>query len=196
MQRPTWATVVGIMAIIFGCFGVLGGGQEMIMPQMLKFQQGMFATIGQQMEKDLDRQLAQAEEKGDTRALERKRDEQQMARDMMGMFESIWDLPPWFATFSVATGALKVLLSALYLLAGIWLLQVKPVAINLFYWVAGASIVLSVFKGVVLLGTGSFLGMIMLASGVFGAAIDVVLIIVVASADKQAFQSRRAGLLV
>lgn len=196
MQRPTWATVIGILAIIFGSFGVLGGGQEMIMPQMLKFQKGMFSTIGEQMEKELSRELRRAEEKGDTRALEKKRDDQEMAREMMGMFESMWDLPQWFAGFSVGTGVLKILISALYLLAGIWLLQVKPVAIKLFYWAAGASIALALLKGVALLTTGSFFGMLMLAGGVFSAVIDVVLIIVVATADKEAFQPEQRGLTV
>ena len=51
MNRPTWATVVGIMGIVFGCFGILGGGQLMVMPKMMEMQEQMWSGIQESMEK-------------------------------------------------------------------------------------------------------------------------------------------------
>ena len=45
MKRPTWATIVGVLGIIFGCFGIIGAGQEILMPNMLKLQKEIFAQV-------------------------------------------------------------------------------------------------------------------------------------------------------
>jgi len=45
MKRPTWATIAGVLAIIFGIFGVFGGAQEMAMPSMLEMQKEMMGNL-------------------------------------------------------------------------------------------------------------------------------------------------------
>jgi hypothetical protein len=85
-------------------------------------------------------------------------------------------------------GSLKILISAFYLYAAICLLQVKPSAIRLFYCAAGALVVLGILKFVVAISYFSFMGMAMMAGGIFGAIIDIVLIIVIATSDKTVFK--------
>jgi len=50
MQRPTWATVVGIIGILFACCGILGGTQLVMAPKILEFQKTMMGTMEQTME--------------------------------------------------------------------------------------------------------------------------------------------------
>jgi len=45
MKRPTWATIVGILGIVFGCFGILGGGQSVFMPKMMEMQKEMLEAF-------------------------------------------------------------------------------------------------------------------------------------------------------
>ena len=111
----------------------------------------------------------------------------------LGMFKSFTkflDFPDWFGTWSIISGILKLLVSAFFLLASIRLLQMKRSSINLFYWAAGSSIALGVVKGIVAVSAVSFMAIAMMFGGVFGIIIDIVLIIVVATGNKEAFYSQ------
>lgn len=172
MKRPTWATVVGILGIIFGVFGILGGGQEMMMPKMLEMQKEMFSKIEEAQKKDNSASHQTV----------------QLPTEMRSMMEETWNYPPWFGSWSIFSGISRALISALYLFAAIWMLQVKPTAIKLFYWAAGLSIFLSLLKLIVAaFATDSFMGIGMAMGSAFGGLIDLVLIVVVATADKSAF---------
>ena len=55
MNRPTWATVVGVLWIPFGAFGILGGGQEMVMPKLMKMQGELMEEVMGQVEREIAR---------------------------------------------------------------------------------------------------------------------------------------------
>ena len=182
MKRPTWVTVVGVLGIIFACLGILGAGQEMMMPKMMKMQRDMFTDFSEMIEAEMEKERAKQSYTG----------EQPPGGDEfpMGFFDSImnmFDFPEWYDTWSIIAGILKLLVCAFFLLASIQLLQLKPSSIHLFYGAAAASIVLGVFKGAIALSAGSFIAMAMMVGGVLGIIIDVILIIVVATGDKAAF---------
>jgi hypothetical protein len=182
MKRPTWVTVVGVLGIIFACLGILGAGQEMIMPKMLKMKKEMFTDFRKMIEAEMEKESAnQSDNEGQ---------HQGNAEFPVGMFNSfmkMFDFPEWYGTWSIISGILKLLISAFFLLASIRLLQLRPSSINLFYWAAGSSIALGVVKGAVALSGGSFIALAMMVGGVFGIIIDIILIIVVATGDKKAF---------
>ena len=182
MKKPTWVTVVGVLGIIFSCLGILGAGQEMMMPRMVKMQMEMFSDFEKMIEAEMEREMTdQPYSDGDFRG---------NAEFPTGMFKSfmkMMDYPDWFGTWSIISGILKLMVAAFFLLASIRLLQLKPSSINLFYWAAGASISLGVIKGGVAISAGSFLAMTMVIGGVFGILIDIVLIIVVATGNKAVF---------
>ena len=190
MKRPTWATVVGVLGIIFGAFGILGGGQEILFPKMIEMQKEMFAKFEEvHRQQELERASEATEEDNESRS-----DVVEFPFEMFKSMESMWDLPSWYGPWSAFTGSTKAILSALYLLSAIWILLMNPLSIKLFYWAAGLSILLCIVKGVVgVFGTGSFMVVAMSLGGSFGALIDVVLIIVVATADKTAFYGSGDG---
>jgi hypothetical protein len=185
MKRPKWATIVGILAIIFGCLGVLTGGQQVMMPKIIKMQKEMFTEFSKNIEKH------QAEPSSSDNNIndQTKNSEEPVSPDISKYFDKMFDLPPWFGKWSLISGVLKSLVSALYLFAGIWLLLMKQNSIRLFYFAAGVSIALSIVELVVYFSTSSFMIMAVGFGNAFGLLIDIVLIIVVVTGDKSAFQA-------
>lgn len=190
MKRPTWATVVGVLGIIFSCFGILGAGQEIIMPKMMKFQKEIFTHTEERMHKEVEKKK-EKQMHGDSRSQPLERDRENNAEFPIAMFklmEKMWDYPEWYGVFSVICGILKAIISGFYLFASICLLQMKPFSIRLFYWAAGSSISFAVIKGIFAVAAISFImGMTIVFGGMFGIIIDIVLIIVVATGNKDAF---------
>ena len=185
MKRPTWATAVGVLGIIFSCLGILGAGQEIMMPKIFKLQKEMFSDFEEIIEGEIEKErINQLDQEGENRS---------SAEIPLGIFKSFikwFDFPDWFGTWSIISGILKLLVSALFLFASIRLLQMKTSSIKLFYWAAGSSIALGVLKGIVALSAVSFMAIVMMFGGVFGIIIDIVLIIVVATGNKEAFFSQ------
>ncbi|HIJ65077.1 MAG TPA: hypothetical protein HPP77_03930 [Candidatus Hydrogenedentes bacterium] len=175
MERPTWATVVGIVGIILGCFGIIGAGQLAMMPKMMELQKEMFSAMEKTMAQEAARSGGPMPPVAPFKA-----------------FQKMWDFPEWFGTWCVVAGFLALFVSGFYVFASIRLIQVKPSAIKLFYTAAGIAIGFTLLRGVVAMAAESFMGLGMLMGGMFGLVINVVLLIVVATADKEAFSSQQA----
>lgn len=185
MERPIWATVVGILGIIFGCLGILGAGQEIFMPKMMQIQKEMFSK----MQETAAKQQPNNKSEIGKDFHENNKPNCRFPPEMFKSMQKMWAVPGWFGQWSMVTGITRALISAIYLLASIWLLMTKPVSIRLFYWAAGSSCVLGIIKGVVAFSAlSSFVGIAMVSGSAFGSLIDIVLIIVVVTGDKSAFQ--------
>ncbi len=204
MKRPSWATAIGIIGILFGALGIIGGIQEMMMPKMLQMQKEMFKTFANAPHTrhehpapiEAPRGLADMDPKNSTDnaptppAAENpnKPDNQSLPNPAFPQqIEKMFDVPDWFGSWSVAIGIAKMIVSGFYLFASIWLLMLKPTSIKLFYWAVGASILLGVVKAIVGISALSFMVMAMMMGGLFGVVIDVVMIVVVALSDKTAY---------
>jgi len=44
-MRPRWKTTIGVLGIIFGCFGALSASQVALMPTMLEWQRTFWTTM-------------------------------------------------------------------------------------------------------------------------------------------------------
>ena len=192
MKRPTWATVVGILGIVFSCLGFLGAGQEIMMPKILKFQKEMFSHIEESIHKQSDEQKAELPDETRERmsSENENRSNIDFPTEMFKFMGKMWEFPEWYGRWIVIFGVIKLFLCGLYLFASIRLLQIKPSAIRLFYLAAGLTIFLSILKGIVSLSALSFIGFTMMFGVMFGVIIDIVLIIVVATGNKEAFSSK------
>jgi hypothetical protein len=175
ITRPTWATVVGIMGIIIGCFGLLGGAQFMMMPQMMDMQQEMWSGMQSSIE---------AQSATNSQALP--------PAEMFSMMEKMWNTPDWFDTYCLFAGIVALFVSGFYMFASIRLLQTKHNAINLFYWAVGLTIGFAIVKAVVAMAAMSYMGMSMMMGGLFGIVIHIVLLIVVITGKKEAFSLTRS----
>ena len=195
MKRPTWATVVGILGVIFGALGILGGAFEMMMPRMLKMQR----ELVQDIREEFRRQTVRDRRHADTTRAPAKQPTAQTAPhaaspDTAMPPEAIFDMlddmcrtPPWFERWSAPMGITRMVISLAYLLAAIALLQVKRYGIRLFYVAAGAALLLAAIKLGIGAATDSMFLMSILMGAALTAAIDLVLLVVVATGDKRAF---------
>jgi hypothetical protein len=178
-KPPTWATVVGILGVTFGAFGLMGGGYELMMPMMMSLQkrmmQGMKETIKEQPQ-------AQDSREGKTAAPQVNPDA------LFKVMEDFMSGPPWYERFSYINGALQLVLSALYILASVFLLLLRRGAATFFVSVAA----ISALRNLVAIGAGisagSFFAFWTVTSGSAGFLIDLVLIIVVAVSDRSMYR--------
>ena len=113
-------------------------------------------------------------------------------KEMFELFQKLMNIPEWFGTWSLAAGIIGFFVSGLYVLASIQLLQVKKNAIKLFYYATGITIGFKLLSGVVAVLGLSFIGLTMMVSSVFGIVINLVLLIVVATGNKEAFAEQAA----
>jgi len=108
-------------------------------------------------------------------------------KDPIKIIEKMIVVPEWFQTWSVFSGITKILIHGFYILAAILLLRIKSSGIRLLYGAAGSSIVLNIMKCVVAVSVSAFISISMILGAVFGTVIDIVLIMVVATGDKESF---------
>jgi len=155
MKRPGWATVVGVIGIIWGCLGILGAVLTMFMPIFMP------------------KMLIEAQKLVTTGR------GPQQAGESFKMIARLWDMPSLHNS-CVIIGLIGVFVSGFFVLASIRLLQVRRSAIKLIYAALGIEIIVNIL----LLPEGIVLKTISILSGV---VIYVVLLLVVAFGDKQAF---------
>lgn len=180
MKRPKWATIVGILGIVFGCSGILGGTQQLVMPKILKMQFSKMA-------KDSVKHRIDSPSPDGRMSDESKNSRQSAASEASGPFQKTFKIPPWYGTWSTLSGIMRVCISALYLFAAIWLLLTKPSSIRLFYCAAGASVGLSIVQGIIIFSITFLASVAVAAAGTLSIPIDVALITVVAIGDKSAY---------
>jgi hypothetical protein len=107
--------------------------------------------------------------------------------------EEFMSMPPWYERFAYINGGLQLLLSALYILACVFLLLVRRGAATFFLSVAAISAVRNVAAVAVGISAGSFFAFWSVASGASGFLIDLVLIIVVAVSDRSPYRTATAA---
>lgn len=180
VKRPSWVTVVGVMGIISASLGIINAGQEIFLPEIMAFQKKMFIQMQDSMEPSVEQHEANAAE-GASGA-------QGVAPEpMFNPFLDMFDTPDWFVIYSRISGVSKVFICAFYLLACIFLLQMRHIAIRLFYWASGLSIALALVKVGIGIFATSALGISLVSGGVYSVLIDGVLLMIVAIANKEAF---------
>lgn len=189
-KRPTWVTVVGIIGIILGCFGLLGAGQTILMPTIMEFQREMFAGFQKTFEHELKQDSS---ERGGAKPGEESASAKKtwphnfQPKDVFAMFDRMLHMPPWFSTWTMAAGVTGFVVYGFYLYASIMLLLMKGSGVRLFTIALSVAIAFSLVKTGVAFASQSFMVFSMLAGGLFGIAVNTVLLIVIATSDKQAF---------
>lgn len=172
MKRPTWATVVGILGIIIGCFGILRAGYDIITPKVIEFQKEIIPEMLKEFEKKQESSKTPLPAHHDK---------------FLNMANKMLNVPNWFNIWLVVSGIIGLLVSGFYIFASISLLLVKKSAIKLFYIMVGISIGFIILKGIVAMVGMPLVGFSMLVGGIFGIGLNVILLVVVITGDKQVF---------
>ena len=208
-KPPSWASVVGVMGLIFGLSGMGNGAYEIAVPYIFALQQQIMDAIEETGEfdepslecsadnadaewtdSDTDDEYAVEEEGAGEEALDEDEvdaDTQAQIDEITHMMADMFATPPWYQKWTALNGSLALLLGAAYLLASIFLLLLRPGAPRLFMWVAGLSICRGVMAASVVASSFSIMMLWSGLSAVVGILIDVVLIIVVSVSDRSAY---------
>jgi len=181
MKRPSWATVVGVLGIIIGCFGIIGGAQLATKPMLIKMQKEILSIA----QKSVDQ-----EKSTNSQSLSPE------VEQMFKMHEQMFDFPEWYNGWCVFAGLLGMIISGFYLFASIRILQVNPVAIQLFYWVSGFDISLIIIKATATILASSFMAFAAFLGGMIWIIIEGVLLIIVITGRKEAFEKKRLNKLL
>ncbi len=195
-NRPTWVTVVGVIGVILGCFGLLGAGQTILMPKIMEFQREMVSGFQKAFEEELKQDSSKrgATKPGEKAAPSKKAWPHDLQpKDIFAMFDRMLDMPPWFSTWAIASGITAFFVYGFYLYAAIMLLLMKGPAIRHFTIALGVAIAFSLVKVGVAFASQSFMVFSMLAGGFFGVAVNAVLLIVTVTSDKQAFARHQSS---
>jgi hypothetical protein len=170
MNKPSWVNTIGTLAIIFGVLGLLTAAQTAMMPNMIEMQRKMMESV--------------------TLTIPGQQRDQHAIDELKKTIEGLWGNPPgWFRSACFAMGIAGALINALYIFAAASLLQMKRFSLMLFYTAMAVSIAFSVIRGVTFVNALPLIGMSMLFAALVGVAMDVVLLLVVATADKKGFSS-------
>lgn len=154
-----------------GCFGLLGAWQTFNMPQMIAMQKQMMPEMKQKFEQQSQTRGVSSEE-------------------VMRMYEKMSDVPSWFDSWCLISGAIALLLSGLLIFTAISLFQLKNTAISMFYWVIVADICFLIIRGIIGMKAMSWLGISMMVGGVLAVITNVILLLVVVNGNKQVFSQQ------
>ena len=197
MKTPTWATVTGILMIVFGGCSVMNDIKSITLPSILEKQKSfmekkMKEAKAHEMEED---SIAKANAPADSVArAEDYNDEDEDAEESFEekekKVEEALKLPEFSKIWIIRFGYVGLVSAVLYAIGGIFLLVKKPFSIKLAYTVLGISIVTSAVQAAVLV-SGQSSGIIALSTGLsqlVGVLVDIIMIAVIFTSDKEAYQ--------
>lgn len=171
MKRPTWATIVGVLAILFGIAGVFGGADEMSAPAVVKLQHEVLEVLRK------EKPIPEAE----TPAPQAGADEEDEI-DMSVVFKvstKSFTLPDWYKSWALVIGGLSMIVAMCYFSAGILLLMEKRYAVQVFHIAIALSIIWVVFQAIIYSRSGSPVLMAQIPSALASVVIDIMLVMVV-----------------
>ncbi len=185
-RTPTWVTIVGVLLIVFGALGILHGAQQMVMPQMVEMQKVLIGEMSEFV-------IKQSREEG----YQASPDEEPLdTENIYGAFDELMNFPEWFKTWSPAIGAVSLLVAGFYLFAGVLMLMTKPIAIRLCYAAISFSILWAIALSVIFSMSESTMLVAQLPGNVISIVIDIVLLIVVLSANKDVFYKHTSNAVI
>ncbi|MGL1885891.1 MAG: hypothetical protein OCD76_05195 [Reichenbachiella sp.] len=177
MKTPTWAIVVGIFLMLFGGCSITKNIQAINLPNIIAMQNEMMEIMTDPSTNATIDSLSNSNEDLETF--------QGIAEGMQQMFT----MSEFTKTWTVRFGYLGLIITTIYIFSGVFLMVKKPFSIKLAYVALVLNIVFSGVQSVVL-ATDSSGGLMAMAAGfgnVFGIILDLILLVVIISMDKTAY---------
>ena len=150
VPRQRWRTVLGVLGIVFGCFGLLTATQSLLLPMMLEMQRKMFESMSSQAGPG----------------------------QVPSMFTDLFQpLPAWFTPWCLLVGVVGILVTGFYIFSAVWLLLRKRSAPRWFCSALVASMFLEIVRAVALAIAAGKWGLFMGMGAIFGVVVDLVLLL-------------------
>lgn len=212
MKTPTWAIVFGIILMLFGGCGLMKNSQAIMMPAVMETQEKMMKGISEgikksekerkereRLEQENDRQdtsltddqsITPPEELGEE---ELPIDNEAFSEAMEESMSEVFTISDFNKKWTVRFGYIGILVCAIYLLSGAFLVTRKIFAIHFVYFALGLSILFSLVSMLVLTsdsGSG-FFGKMSAFGNIFGMVLDLILLIVFVVLNKTDLTKKR-----
>lgn len=165
MNKPTWVTVVGVLAIIFGITGLLSSLQFVVMPFMIDMQRSVMETM-----EGIDHDAPE---------------------EVFEMYDKMMAMPEWFKSVSIIIGIIGMVIAGFYLYSAIMFITVKYNAAGKMTLALFLMIMYALVKITAGLMAGSFLAIMISISAGVSIVIDLVLLIIISASDKTIFQQAK-----
>lgn len=171
MKRPIWATIAGVLAILFGIAGVFGGAHEMSAPAMAELQQEVLEVIRE----------AKPASETEPSTPQTKADEEDET-DISVVFKisaESFALPDWYISWSLVIGAISMIVAMVYFSSGVLLLMEKSYAVQAFHISIMLSITWVILQSIVYIQSDSGVLLAQIPAALASVVIDVMLLLVV-----------------
>ena len=162
MNKPGWVTTVGILGIVFGCFGLLGSVQSLFMDRLLAQQRRMLEQI--------------AAQPGPVTEFARR------------LLESMVGMPAWFRSWSIGAAIAGLILYAAYIHAATAILRVRPGAVRRFAAASALVIAYGVVQGAAAYAAMPEMRLFVVPGIVFNLVVHVSLLGVALASDRSVFE--------
>lgn len=184
MKTPTWAIVIGIYLMLFGGCSVTKNIQSINMPEILEMQKGMMENMAGSSTANSSDSLSTLSNADSTNA-----QNTEVFKNMAEGMQEMFAMSEFTKTWTVRFGYIGLFVSIIYILSGVFLLIKKNFSIKLVYTALITSIVFSGIQSLVLASdsTGGFIAKSAGFGNMFGIIIDIILIVVIISMDKSAY---------
>ncbi|MFP4466036.1 MAG: hypothetical protein ACLFP1_03195 [Candidatus Goldiibacteriota bacterium] len=175
-KLPVWAVITGVIAVVTGAAGIMNGFHMIMLPKVLS----VIEKAAPDME-ELKKKMAEEMKK---EGLEEEIYDERIA----AFFSDTMRFPAGAKRWFMGSGAAGVLISVFYLYGAVLLLQAKKQGPRIFGAALIAGIVFGIFKVFLGLAFFSLAGLMVVAAACIGAAVNIVLFIIVLTADKSAYK--------
>lgn len=212
MKPPTWAYVIGILMLLFGGCGVIQDYQNIHAPKFLEMGEGIVDEIEREIEEDIREERIEAKKEYEEHSSESVKSEEEMdssqessseseemtssedeeshdGQEELEMVKNILNVSDYYKTWMVRFGYIGIVISVLFILAGIFLMIPKKFSISLAYGVLGLSIIVGIIQYIIFSQDDSS-GMVTMFSGlsvIFSVVVDFILLAVIVASDKDVY---------
>jgi len=183
-NKPGWVTAVAIIAIVLSGFGAMGGLQEAMSPFMFDQQKEQYEQIIEEFNTIIE-QNAGYEDPANQQFIG-------YMQKFVDAFQKILNMPEWYKTWMVISGLLQLVINGFYLLAAIWLLQLKPSSITFLYIALPLSITLGITRIYFAHAAFDSTGLWVMAGSMIAVVIEVILLLILLKVDKSPFRQFEA----
>ncbi len=201
MDKPTWATVVGIMMILIGGCGTINNVKKINAPKAIDMASEIMNNVPPENTPDKNQDISENQDstyqstgREQDSVLQNRMEQDSMVTAMFekyfGSMEKMMVFTDYYKKWIVRLGIIGTLIALLYFLAGILLTLGKPIALKLTYIALLTNLAFMIFQ-IIIMSMDKEGGMLSKMSvnlgSYFTIFLDLVLLVIVFAVDKSFF---------
>ena len=190
MNRPQWATFIGVIFIVFGGCGIINNSYTINLPDIIKTHKEMVDTFTDSIfVNKSQKDSITITEKSDSTNISNII-ETPVKKGITKFYNNFFGKSDWLEKAFPIIGLIGILISALFVISGRFLLMKKHYAIKLVYIILTIALLFSISKFLLVKinNLEGFIGISFKIGSIISFVIDLILLIVVISGNKEAYK--------